>query len=99
MKYFVYLALSVLILSGCTGTSLEGRYINKVKTSLVTEVNFGEKLCRFDYFGIKMSGEFTVDKNFVYIKTGGELGTLAMEIIDEKTLKGEGWISGTFKKQ
>jgi hypothetical protein len=46
-----------------------------------------------------MSGEYAIDKNYVYIKVDGELGTLAMEIIDDKTLEGEGWISGTFKKE
>ena len=110
MKYFVYLALSVLILSGCTKTNLSGHYIkvkendrgsslNVLKINLVKEVNFGEKICRFDYFGTTMSGEYTIDKNYVYIHVGGDLGTLAMEIIDENTLEGEGWISGTFKKQ
>jgi hypothetical protein len=110
MKYFVYLVLSVLILSGCTKTNLSGRYIkvkendrgnslNILKLNLVKEVNFGEKVCRFDYFGTTMSGEYTIDRNYVYIKVGGDLGTLAMEIIDEKTLEGEGWISGTFKKE
>jgi len=98
MKYFVHLALIVLILSSCTKTSLEGRYIN-VKGGLVSEVNFGEKICRFNYIFITMSGEYTIDKNYVYIKAGGDLGNLAMKIIDDKTLEGEGWISGTFKRQ
>ena len=110
MKYFVYIALSVSILSGCAKNSLEGRYVkvkenkrgsslNLLGINLIKEVNFGEKICRFDYFGTTMSGEFTIDKNYVYIKVGGDLGTLAMEIIDDKTLEGEGWISGTFKKE
>ena len=46
-----------------------------------------------------MSGEYSIDGNYVYIAVGGELGTLAMEIINENTLEGEGWISGTFDKQ
>ncbi|MEI6556498.1 MAG: hypothetical protein WCL70_12985 [Paludibacter sp.] len=66
MKHFIYLALSVMILSSCTKTSLSGRYIkvkendrgsslNILKVNLVKEVNFGEKICRFDYFGTTMS--------------------------------------------
>ena len=88
---------------------VEGRYV-KVKDNgregslnflknLILEVNFGEKVCRFDYVGTTMSGEFTIDGNYVYINTGTELGTLAMEIIDSNTLEGEGWICGTFQKQ
>ena len=106
MKYLIYLGLSVLILSGCAKNSLEGRYVkvkennrgNLLGLNLIKEVNFGEKECRFDYFGTTMSGEYTIDKNYVYNKVGGENETLAMEIIDDKTLEGEGLISGTFQK-
>ncbi len=106
MKYLIYLGLSVLILSGCAKNSLEGRYVkvkennrgNLLGLNLIKEVNFGEKKCRFDYFGTTMSGEYSIDENYVYIKVGGEIGTLALEIIDDKTLEGEGLISGTFQK-
>jgi hypothetical protein len=110
MRYLSLLLLSALILSGCTKSKLEGRYIktkendrgnsmNILGLSLINEVNFGDKICRFDYAGISMSGEYTIDKNYVYINVGGELGTLSMEIIDNQTLEGEGWISGTFEKK
>lgn len=110
MKYILFLILSILIFSGCTKTTLSGRYVkvkennrgselNLLKLNLVKQVNFGDKVCRFDYFGTTISGEYTIDKNYVYIKVGGDLGTLSMEIIDDQTLEGEGWISGTFKKQ
>lgn len=110
MKYFVFIVLSALLLMSCSKTNLSGRYVkvkennrgnslNVLKINLVKEVNFGDKVCRFDYFGTTMSGEYTIDKKYVYIKVGGDLGTLAMEIIDENTLEGEGWISGTFKKK
>ena len=95
---------------GIMKPKIEGKYINVkdndrgsslnlMNLNLIKEVNFGEKICRFDYFGTTMSGEFTIDGNYVYINVGSELGTLAMEIIDSSTLEGEGWISGTFKKQ
>jgi len=110
MKPFINFFLLVLILSGCANNSLEGRYVkikendrgsslNLLGINLVKEVNFGDEICRFDYFGTTMSGKYTIDKNYVYINVGGDLGTLAMEIIDDNTLEGEGWISGTFKKQ
>jgi hypothetical protein len=110
MKPFIYFFLLVLILSGCGNNTLEGRYVkikendrgsslNLLGINLVKEVNFGDEICRFDYFGTTMSGKYTIDNNYVYINVGGDLGTLAMEIIDDNTLEGEGWISGTFKKQ
>lgn len=73
--------------------------MNVLGLSLVEKVQFTEKFCRFDYAGNPMSGEYKIDGNYVYIEMGGELGTLAMEIINDETLEGEGWISGTFKKQ
>jgi len=110
MRNFTFIFLGILILSGCTMSSIEGKYVkvkendrgsklNILGLSLVKEVNFGNKICRFDYAGTTMSGEYTIDGKYVYINVGGELGTLAMEIIDKRTLEGEGWISGTFKKQ
>jgi hypothetical protein len=75
-----------------------GSSLNLMNLNLIKEVNFGEKICRFDYFGTTMSGAFTIDQNYVYINVGGELGTLAMEIVGD-TLQGEGWISGTFIEQ
>ena len=109
MRKFAIITLGIILLSGCTKTSREGRYVkikendrgssmNVLGISLIKEVNFGDKICRFDYVGTTMSGEYTIDGNYIYIEVGGELGTLAMEIIDEHTLEGEGWISGTFKK-
>jgi Bacterial SH3 domain. len=100
----------LLFLVGCNiSPSLDGQYIkikdndrgsslNVLNMNLVKEVNFGNNMCRFDYFGTTMSGQYKIDGNYVYIQVGGELGTLAMEIIDKETLEGEGWISGTFKK-
>ena len=110
MRKLAVLILGILILSSCAKTTIEGKFVkvkendrgssmNVLGMSLIEEVNFGDKICRFDYFGTTMSGEFIIDGNYVYIKVGGELGTLAMEIIDNQTLEGEGWISGTFKKQ
>ncbi len=72
---------------------------NVFNKGLVKELDFGEKICRFSYFGITMSGEYTIDNNYIYVNVGGELGTLSMEIIDNQTLEGEGWASGTFKKK
>jgi hypothetical protein len=76
-----------------------GSSMNVFGLSLIEKVQFSDKFCRFEYAGTPMSAEYKVDKNYVYIEVGGELGTLAMEIIDDETLEGEGWISGTFKKQ
>jgi len=93
---------------GILKPKIEGKYIrikdngregdlNFLK-SLITEVNFGEQICRFDYFGTTMSGKYTIDGNYVYIEVGYDMGTLAMEIINSDTLEGEGWIDGTFIK-
>lgn len=110
MRKLAVIILGIMLLSSCAKTSIEGKFVkvkendrgssmNVLGMNLIKEVNFGDKICRFDYFGTTMSGEFTIDGDYVYIEVGGELGTLAMEIIDNQTLEGEGWISGTFKKQ
>lgn len=99
------------MLASCTSTpKLEGKFIkvkensrgsslNFLNFNLVKEVTFGDNMCRFDYVGTTQSGRYTIDGNYIYIEVGGELGTLAMEIIDNETLEGEGWISGTFKQE
>ncbi|MCK9400660.1 MAG: hypothetical protein M0Q51_11800 [Bacteroidales bacterium] len=76
-----------------------GSSLNLLNINLIKEVNFGEKICRFDYFGTTMGGKYTIDGNYVYIEVGYDIGTLAMEIVGSDTLEGEGWISGTFIKQ
>ena len=111
MKNVLFVSLiSLSLMVSCNiSPSIDGQYIkikdndrgnsmNVLNLNLVKEVNFGNNMCRFDYFGTTMSGQYTIDGNYVYIQVGGELGTLAMEIIDKETLEGEGWISGTFKK-
>lgn len=114
-SFALIILLLAIFTGGCVNApviikpKVEGRYV-KVKDNgregslnflknLIHEVNFGEKICRFDYVGTTMSGNFTIDGNYIYINTGTELGTLAMEIIDSNTLEGEGWICGTFQKQ
>lgn len=67
--------------------------------NFIKEITFGDKMCRVLYMGTTLSGKHLIDGNYVYIEIGGELGTLAMEIIDNETLEGEGWITGTFKKE
>jgi len=109
-KLLLAVTFGLVLISCNTKPSLEGAFIkvkendrgnalNVFEKGLVDKMNFGETICRFDYFGTTMSGEYTIEDNHVYIAVGGELGTLSMEIIDDETLEGEGWISGTFKKQ
>lgn len=75
-----------------------GHSLNVFGSGLVSELEFKEKYCHFVYFGNPMSAEYEVVKNNIYVKVGGELGTLTFEIIDSETLEGDGWASGTFKK-
>jgi hypothetical protein len=70
----------------------------KVK-GLVEYIEFNGSHCSFDYFGIKISASFEIDGTKVYINSGGELGTLTMEIVNGNRLEGEGWIDGTFEKK
>ena len=70
----------------------------KVK-GLVKYIEFNGNHCTFDYVGISTSATFEIDGSKLYINTGGELGVLKMEIINENQLEGEGWIDGTFEKQ
>jgi len=110
MKRILFIVTAVLLISCNTGTDIKGTFVkvkendrgsayNVFNKGLVDKVVFGETMCRFNYFGNAMSGKYTVEDNYIYINVGGELGTLSMEIIDNETLEGEGWISGTFKKQ
>lgn len=109
-RLLLMLSLGLILFSCITKPSVEGTFvkvkendrgtsINVFNKGLVDQLTFGETMCRFNYFGIQMSGEYKVEDNYVYIEVGGELGTLSLEIINEATLEGEGWISGTFQKQ
>lgn len=98
--------IGILLFSCTTKPSITGCY-TKVRENdrgifqkgLVDTIYFDKRNCRFDYFCFPMSGEYKIDGNYVYIAVGGKLGNLSMEIIDSHTLEGEGWISGTFKKE
>jgi hypothetical protein len=89
-------------------TSLKGKFI-KIKNNdraglermlnAITEIEFRNEHCHFTYIGTRMSAKFSVDAGFVYIYSGGELGTLSMEIINKDQLEGEGFIHGTFKRE
>lgn len=105
--YSTLLAVS-LFLQSCN-THLSGKYIRTkdndrassiagIFNGLITEVEFTEPYCHFKYFGILMNGEYKIEKNYVYVTTGSELGVLRFEIIDDNTLEGEGWAYGTFIK-
>lgn len=69
------------------------------QSRLIREIEFKGKYCQFLYVGTPMSGKYEIDKNFVYITTGSELGILALEIINSNRLEGEGYIHGTFKRE
>jgi hypothetical protein len=110
MKHFAYIFFIILLTIGCSRAKLEGTFIkvkendrgssmNLLGLSLIEKVYFTDSHYRFEYAGNPMSAEYKVDKNYVYIDVGGDLGTLTMEIIDDKMLEGEGLISGTFRKQ
>ncbi len=66
---------------------------------LVTELEFKKNYCHFTYVTTRMSGKYEVDEGYIYINTGGELGTLSLEIINSNHLEGEGYIHGTFKRE
>lgn len=67
--------------------------------TIIREIEFKGSHCHFKYLGTPMSGKYEIDENFVYITTGGELGMLSLEIIDNNQLEGEGFIHGTFKRE
>lgn len=110
---FAFIGLLCIQLLGCvssTSTDIKGKFyktkendrghsLNILGSGLVSELEFKDKYCHFNYFGNPMSAEYEIANNSIYVKVGGELGTLTFEIIDSETLEGEGWASGTFKKQ
>ncbi|MEX0635933.1 MAG: hypothetical protein WD135_04125 [Ferruginibacter sp.] len=63
---------------------------------LIDKMEFKGKYCHFDYASIKMTDEYEVDGNYVYININNEIGILSMEIIDQGHLEGEGFIHGAF---
>lgn len=65
----------------------------------ISEIEFKGNYCHFTYVTTKMSGKYEIDEEFIYIEAGGELGTLALEIINNDELEGEGYIHGTFKRE
>jgi hypothetical protein len=94
--------------SQTTINSIKGKYIrvgdNKRAgiegiLDLVSDIEFRNEHCHFTYVTTKMSGKYSIDEGFIYIYTGGELGTLSMEIINKDHLEGEGYIHGTFKRE
>ena len=107
MKRIFALCFILVLFTGCTN-SIDGLYV-RVKDNdrsgvvagifkgLIEKLDFKDKHCSFEYFGMKMSGQYEIDKNYIFVNTGGDLGTLSFEIIDDNTLEGEGWAYGTFK--
>lgn len=65
----------------------------------IREIEFKGNYCHFTYVTTKMSGKYEIDEEFIYIDTGGELGILALEIMNNDELEGEGYIHGTFKRE
>lgn len=89
-------------------TSIKGKFIRVGDNKragiegvfdLVSDIEFRNEHCHFTYVTTKMSGKYSIDEGFIYIYTGGELGTLSMEIINNNQLEGEGHIHGTFKRE
>jgi hypothetical protein len=89
-------------------TSIKGKFIRVGDNKragiegvfdLVSEIEFRNEHCHFTYVTTKMSGKYSVDEGFIYIYTGGELGTLSLEIVNMDQLEGEGYIHGTFKRE
>jgi hypothetical protein len=110
MKRLLLLFGFGLMLSSCMNTSMEGTFVkvkengrgavsNAFNKGFVDKLTIGETMCRFEYFGTVYSGKYTIEDNRLYIEAGGELATLSLEIVDNNTLEGEGWCSGTFKKK
>ncbi|MGL5979837.1 MAG: hypothetical protein ACRCZY_02975 [Phocaeicola sp.] len=110
IKIALVISISILLFSCNSKPNIKGYFIkvkgdergtslNAFDMTLVDKITFGEKTCQYSYLGIMMSGEYIIDKNYVYINAGGLLGTLSMEIIDEQTLEGKGLAFGTFKKK
>lgn len=106
LTYFLF--LSLLMTLSCTNSSLNGEYF-KIKENgqgafddafggLITQLEFKGNYCNFVYFNIPMSGKYEIQNGSVFINVGGELGTLTLDIVDNNTLEGKGWVSGTFKK-
>lgn len=106
--FFCSICLLVLLTNCGKKTKLEGHYIRvdeiQIKSlsdaaggfGLISDITFHETNCEFSYFGIPMSGSYTIDDNKVFINTGGQLGGLSMSIIDDKSLQGTGFIKGYF---
>ena len=107
MNRFILTFLSLILLSSCINSNINGKYI-KIKSNnrgglllsggLISELDFKNNHCHFVYLGMPMSGKYEIDKGSVYIYTGGVLGTLSLEVVDENTLEGEGLIAGTFNR-
>lgn len=92
------LILLILLSISCT-PSIKGKYISE-RSGLIEDFSFQDEFCHFKYMWIgELAGRYTVDNGFVYIETNSELGTLSLEIVNDYTLKGQGWASGIFIKE
>ena len=87
MKRIFALCFILVLFTGCTN-SIDGLYV-RVKDNdrsgvvagifkgLIEKLDFKDKHCSFEYFGMKMSGQYEIDKNYIFVNTGGDLGTLS----------------------
>lgn len=88
----------ILLSFSCT-PSIKGKYISE-SSGLISEFTFQNQYCHFKYFLIgEIAGKYETDNGYIYIETNSELGTISLEIVNEYTLKGQGWASGIFIKE
>lgn len=89
-------------------TSIKGKFIRvsdndragvEKFVTAIREIEFKGSHCHFKYMGTPMSGKYEIDENYIYITTGGELGMLSLEFINNNHLEGEGFMHGTFKRE
>ena len=97
-KFLTLFVIPIILLTSCTNSNLEGKYIN-TKGGLYSTIEFkGKTSCVVTdgIIGMPFATSYAKDGNIIRIKT--DKSDLMFTIKDSETLIGEGFAKGVYKK-
>lgn len=77
--------------------SIEGTFVNIDDPK--DEILFTGDHCQMQGFIVPWNGKYTIDKDFIYVNTNTEFGTVALKIISNDTLKIRNLSRGIYVRQ
>ncbi len=87
---------AVATLSGCFTRNVEGTY--KAVDGIIPKLEFKNGYCTFPWIFTQVTAKYEVKDDHIYVNTTTEFGTIVFNIINDNTIEGTGWLTGTYTK-